>query len=169
MDMRSALNTAVEFEKKVRDTYLASLEKTQSPLGKKIFRLMASEEGDHVRYLESKLAALDSVPLPTADDLTSLLPTKNEMTEAAKTLESKLEGAGAQAELSLLQKVREVEVETNTFYKKLVDTLPPEGAAFFKRFVEIETGHLYLVDAEIDHLQHKGAWIAIDHGELRGF
>ena len=169
MDMRSALNTAVEFEKKVRDTYLASMEKSTSDLGKKILRLMASEEKDHVRYLESKLAALESTPVPSADDLTSLLPSKKEITDAAETLETKLEGGSADAELALLQKVRDVEVETNTFYRNMVDTLPPEGAAFFQRFVEIENGHLYLVESEIDHLQHNGAWIAIDHGELRNF
>ena len=65
--------------------------------------------------------------------------------------------------------VRGMEMETNEFYKQMVETLPPSGKAFFQRFVEIENGHLFLVEAEIDNLQHKGAWIAVDHGELRSF
>lgn len=169
MDMRSALTTAVEFEKKVRDTYLASVQKSTSLLGKRILQLMANEENDHVKFLESKLAVLDKIPSPSAEDLSSLLPSKTDLITAAKTLETKLEGVNTETELALLQKVRDAEVETGAFYKKMVSALPKEGAAFFQRFVEIEEGHLYLVESEIDYLQHKGAWIAVDHGELKGF
>ena len=69
----------------------------------------------------------------------------------------------------MLKRARAVELETSAFYHRMVDELPEQGRAFFQRFVEIEEGHVTLVEAEIEYLQHKGAWLSVDDGDLRFF
>ena len=56
----------------------------------------------------------------------------------------------------MLEKAIEVERETSNFYKKMVDETGEEGKAFFSRFVEIEEGHLAIVQAELESLQGNG-------------
>jgi hypothetical protein len=51
-----------------------------------------------------------------------------------------------------------VERETSAFYQEMVGTLDGTGHSLFERFVEIEGGHLALVQAEIDSLSGSGYW-----------
>ena len=88
MEMREALKTAVAFEIKVRDTYQNAYQKISSETGRRVFLLMASEENDHVRYLESKLAALDAEPEPSADELGTTVPSTADISAAAAALET---------------------------------------------------------------------------------
>ena len=169
MNIIEALKTAISYEEKVRDTYKSAAEKTPDPAGVRVFTLMAKEENDHVSYLSDKLKdAVEGTPL-SAEDLTTELPDPETIAAATESLNEKLEDIDRDGELAMLAQAREVELETSRFYKKMVKELPDEGKAFFQRFVEIENGHVLLVEAEIDYLQHKGAWIAIDHGELKTF
>ncbi len=43
-------------------------------------------------------------------------------------------------------------------YKQMVATLDAEGKSLFERFVEIEEGHLAIVQAEIDMVSGTGYW-----------
>jgi rubrerythrin len=169
MTIVEALKTAIGYEKRVRDTYRAALEQTTDPTGQRIFTLMSNEENDHVLYLEAKLEELAAGGTISSADLTTKLPGRERIAEAKAALSGKLEDVARETEIAMLTKARALEIETSAFYEKLVAELPPEGQAFFKRFVEIEKGHVLLVEAEIDYLQHKGAWLAIDHGELKFF
>lgn len=58
----------------------------------------------------------------------------------------------------MLNKALDVEIETSSFYKEMVDRLEDEPQKMFKRFLEIEEGHLALVQAEIDSITGTGFW-----------
>ena len=61
-------------------------------------------------------------------------------------------------EVQMLNKALAVEIETSNFYKAMVEQLDNEPQNMFKRFLEIEDGHLALVQAEIDHITGTGFW-----------
>ena len=71
-------------------------------------------------------------------------------------------------EMELLRRALEAERRTSGFYKKMVAELPPEGQKLFERFVEIEEGHLDIVQAEIDSLNGTGAWFHALEVNLEG-
>jgi len=71
-------------------------------------------------------------------------------------------------EMELLRRALEAERRTSGFYQKLVGELPPEGQKLFERFVEIEEGHLDIVQAEIDSLTGTGAWFHALEVNLEG-
>jgi rubrerythrin len=58
----------------------------------------------------------------------------------------------------MLQNAFKVEVETSQFYQQMVKELDIEGQRFFSRFLEIEEGHVALVQSEIDCLSNTGFW-----------
>jgi rubrerythrin len=169
MDIESALKTAIDYEKRVVETYQEALEGTSDPVGKRIFKLLQGEERDHVAYLESKLGAYRQDGALSSGDLGTRLPAPEQIRTAAEGLKETLGEADFKGELDMLKRARAVELETSAFYHRMVDELPEQGRAFFQRFVEIEEGHVTLVEAEIEYLQHKGAWLSVDDGDLRFF
>lgn len=169
MDIQEALRTAIEYEKRVRDTYQEALAQATDPVGKRVFELLAGEESDHVSYLLAKLETYKKEHALSADDLDTDVPSVEAIQLAGEKLQEVLEGAANEDEVKMLQRARTVELETSEFYKKMVDELPAPGKTFFKRFVEIEQGHVTLVEAELEYLQHKGAWMSVDDGELKLF
>lgn len=169
MDIQDALKTAIDYEKRVVETYETALAGTSDPVGQRVFRLLQDEEKDHVSYLEAKLAAFLADGALSSDDLGTKLPSPEKVKAAAADLKETLVQDGFKGELDMLKRAREVEIETSEFYHRMVDELPEKARAFFQRFVEIEDGHVTLVEAEIEHLQHKGAWMSVDDGDLRFF
>ena len=71
-----------------------------------------------------------------------------------------------QSELDLLKTALELERQTSGFYRQLVDTLPTGDRELFARFLEIEQGHLTIVQAEIDNLNGMGTWFDIMEFDL---
>ena len=61
-------------------------------------------------------------------------------------------------ELESLNRALEVERETSSFYKQMVATLDADGKKLFERFVEIEEGHVAIVQAEMDLVSGSGFW-----------
>jgi len=61
----------------------------------------------------------------------------------------------------LLKIALELERQTSGFYRQLVDTLTLAERGLFARFLEIEQGHLLLVQAEIDALAGHGTWFDV--------
>ena len=61
-------------------------------------------------------------------------------------------------ELESLKKALDVECETSAFYKQMVASLDDVGRRLFERFVEIEEGHVAIVQAEMDLVSGTGFW-----------
>jgi rubrerythrin len=71
-------------------------------------------------------------------------------------------------ELQWLRKAHGVERETSDFYQRMVNELPDEAKGLFKRFLEIEEGHLALVQAQIDQALGTGYWFDVREFDLEG-
>ncbi len=168
MTIEEAIKTAIEYEKRVRDVYVEALDESTDPVARRIFQLMADEEHNHVLYLEAKLGQWITTQQLFFDDLDTVIPPKEKIQGEVEKLEEKLfEKESHAQELQLLEKARAIEVETSDFYRKLTEELPEKGQAFFQRFLEIEDGHLGLVQAEIDALNGPGYWFDFQEFEIR--
>ena len=164
MNTEQALKTAIEYEKRVRDVYVEARDETIDPEGKRLFSLMADEEHGHVIYLESKLSHWVTQQKISLDDFDAVRPPDDDIQQAVEKLQDKLLMEGRQEELALLNRALEVETETSQFYARMVAELPMPGKELFRRFLEIETGHLSLVQAEIEYLERKDAWLKVKNG-----
>jgi len=168
MNIEEALKTSIEYEVRVREVYVEAMETASDPVGKRVFKLLADEEHGHVKYLEAKLQTYQDSGQLSASDLETALPAPAKIEEAVAKLEKKVDANPDSGELATLEKGLEVEKETSAFYARLVGELPAEGREFFKRFVEIEEGHVGLVQAEIDAVRGLGYWFDLPEFELEG-
>jgi rubrerythrin len=164
MDLQEALACALEVEQKVRDHYGDCAMRIQAPLGKKVFETLAREEQGHVEYLQCRLAEWKETGAFTASALPSVLPSPAWIREAGgKIAASALAPGGStgrahQPERIFLEEALALEHMTNAFYQDLVDNLEPAHRELFFGFLDIEDGHLALVQAELDALAGHGHW-----------
>lgn len=158
MTLEEAINTAIEYETRVRDVYAEARNRAASDVGKRVFGVLAEEEQGHLDFLQHQLAEWKKSGKLSPDHLETAIPPSEAITEAAAVLENRLAGDDRGTELKMLQKAYKVEVKTGDFYKKMVQELGPEGKALFARFVEIEEGHEMIVRAELDVLSNTGFW-----------
>jgi rubrerythrin len=161
MQIEEAIKTAIEYEIRIREHYVESRAEATDPVARRIFGLMAQEENDHVKYLEKKLAQRKGGEKLSAEDLGTVLPSLEWIDKEVGKLASADVKRTAVADLAALETAYEIESETMKFYAELVEKLPDEGKSFFSRFLEIESGHLALVNAEIGALKGSGFWFDI--------
>jgi len=164
--VEQAIKTAIEYENKVRDHYTAAVGRAEHPAGKSLFQLMAEEEQHHVDYLEYKLKEWGEKGRVTAEGLRTALPSPKAIEEGI----AKLGGSGSErpsgAEIDFLERAYVVETETSGFYRRMVSELPVEARDLFARFLEIEEGHLAIVQAQIDHVSGTGYWFDVREFDL---
>jgi len=86
------------------------------------------------------------------------VPSRERIDEGVRTLQSRVARKAPEAEMRLLKRALDVEVETSAFYGRVVKELPPDGRAMFERFVEIEQGHQAIVQAEMNTVAGNGYW-----------
>ncbi len=158
MTIEEAVKTAIELEAQVRDVYHNAMEDATDPVGKRIFRVLAGEEQNHLDYLQSRLSEWKRTGTITTEKLETTIPSEEAIREGISKLEHRMADEDRGVELRMLSKAFDVEVKTSNFYKKMVRELPPEGQQLFANFVEIEEGHLAIVRAEIDYLSRTGYW-----------
>lgn len=162
MDIKEALSISIGYEHKVRDHYRSGAAQILDEQGKKVFEILAREEQGHVAYLESRLGEWSATGKIEDAELPAILPVLDWIEKAR----ARVSGAPARAlavasELDLLKVALELERQTSSFYRGLVDTLPSQHRELFARFLAIEEGHLAIVQAEIDALAGHGHWFDI--------
>ena len=162
MDLNEALTTAIGYETKVRDHYMEGAGKILDPRGKKMFTTLAREEQGHLAYLESRLGEWQKTGKVTTPALQTELPSPQWIEEArARVAQSPAGTIAVQGEIELLKIALDLERKTSGFYRQLVDTLALAERGLFARFLEIEQGHLAIVQAEIDALAGHGTWFDV--------
>ncbi|MHC5038717.1 MAG: hypothetical protein ACYTHM_15520 [Planctomycetota bacterium] len=166
MNLEEAIQTAIDFERKVVKTYRDAEKEAADPKGKRIFRVLAKEEEDHVAYLESRLAEWKETGKVTAERLDTIVPPKEAIEAGVRKLETSLAGKPSKAEIEFLQRALKAETEASRFYGEVVSQLGDEGRELFTRFVEIEEGHLAIVQAEIDSVSRSGVWFDFQEFQL---
>ncbi len=167
MNVEKAIRTAIEYEHRVRGVYDEAAEKAGDPVGRRVFTTLRDEEHGHVAYLENCLLTWLEKGIVTGEGLQTVVPSLGTIRAGIDRLRSEVEPRGAsEAEVALLRRALEVEVETSRFYADLVLVLPPEGRKLFQRFVEIEGGHQAIVQAEIDSVTGLGYWFDFQEFKL---
>jgi len=170
MDLESAIKTALEFETKVTETYRRAEAQAIDPTAKKVFGVLCREEQGHVDYLQSRLEEWRRTGHVTPGKLETAVPARDRITAGMKRLSArpKAKAGHGGGELDLLQTALKNEQETSAFYQRMVAELPAEGQALFARFLEIEQGHVAIVQAEIDAVSGLGFWFDMQEFELEG-
>jgi len=161
MNLEQAITTALEYEARVHQTYAEAVETADHQVAKRVFSTLCDEELGHIKYLRERLDEWRSTGKITVAKLDTVLVPKSVIETRAAKLRENLSGdqrASRGPELESLNRALEVERETSAFYKQMVATLDSDGKRLFERFVEIEEGHVAIVQAEMDFVSGSGFW-----------
>jgi rubrerythrin len=170
MDLTQALAKAIDYERQVRDHYARCSRLTEDPHGKRVFAILAREEQGHLEHLESRLDEWLKTGAITAVDVPTILPPVAHIeAEALKAAAAPRPPTPVgMPELDFLKEALELERRTCTFYQEMVAGLEPRHQPLFDRFLDIEDGHLTIVQAEIDALVGHGHWFDFMEFTLEG-
>jgi len=157
MTLEKAIKTAIDYEIKVRDSYLGAVSKIGDPTGRRVFEVLGKEEQGHVDYLQAKLAEWQQSGKVKSEKLSTVVPAKQVIDRGVRKLDVHLSTKDYGTEMEMLRKALAMEIETSEFYKKMVTELKNDGE-LFARFLEIEEGHQAIVQAEIDYLTRSGTF-----------
>ena len=161
MTIEEAIQTAIEFENEVRDVYKVAATEAVDPVGKRVFTVLANEEQRHVDYLESRLEEWRRTGKVNPVTLETAVPSREAIARAADGVSKGMSGGDRGMELKMLGKALEAEHKTSSFYKKMVAELSADAQKLFERFVQIEEGHVAIVQAEMDSVAGTGAWFDV--------
>lgn len=167
LSLEQAIQTALEFERRVRRIYKEAEEKALDPVGRRIFHVLASEEENHISYLESRLAEWQQTGHVQPAHLQTVIPSEDRIKKGTGQIVARMPDLENRTnELQLLQRALGVEQETSSFYRRMVAELSEEGQQLFARFLEIEDGHMAIVQAEIDSVTGLGFWFDMQEFRL---
>ncbi len=168
MTIEQAIKTGIEFELQVRHVYSEAAKKFKDPVARKIFGVLADEEDRHVQYLESRLDEWEKTGKVTAAALETVIPSQGAIDAAMGKLTQRMGQQDFGVELEMLKKALALEIEATKFFTDMVAQLKDQEKKLFARFVEIETGHEAIVQAEIDALTGLGFWFDYTEFKLEG-
>jgi rubrerythrin len=158
LSLAEAIQTAIEYEARVRDHYRAAEGRATEDVGRRIFGTLGKEEQGHLDYLNHCLATWREAGKVGDEELSTVVPSPQRISEGMARLERGHEPRDWTVELELLRRALDLEKETGDFYRRMVSELGPDGQKLFGRFLEIEDGHYLIVQAEIDALTGSGWW-----------
>lgn len=167
MGLDEAIKTAIEFEKKVYQVYEQAKDKIVDPVGQRVFKQLSLEEAQHVSYLQHRLNEWKQDGHINIEELSTVVPDRERITEGRDTIFQTMQRRDtASSEVEYLKSAFEVEKQTSAFYRQMVSELSGEGQELFSRFMEIEEGHVAIVQAEIDSVQGMGFWFDVMEFDL---
>jgi rubrerythrin len=160
MKLDNAIKIALEYETGVHKVYLDAMNKTSDKAAKRIFEVLCNEEIGHLEYLRDRLDEWQKTGKIKAKNLGTSIPAREAINADLQDLRKTVKPKATRQilELEFLKKALDAEIKTSEFYKDMVRKLDGEGQALFKRFVEIEDGHIAIVQAEINTVSHLGFW-----------
>jgi rubrerythrin len=162
-----AIKMAIDYENKVQKVYADAAARIADPKGQHVFGQLAEEEAGHVAYLVSRLEEWQKDGKINVEELQTIVPDKERISAGRKRLSKSLRGKHpATSEVEFLKRALEAEKEASDFYLRMVSELPAEHQKLFSRFVQIEEGHLAIVQAEIDAVQGSGFWFDMKEFDL---
>lgn len=168
MTIEEAIRTSIEYETGVRDVYRDAVERAGSEAARRFFQLMSDEEQHHLDYLESKLEELAVSGCVTADGLKTALPAGSDVGASVAALGDEIGERAGRVDIEYLEKAHAVERTTSDFYRRMAEELPDEAKGLFSRFLEIEDGHLDIVQAQLDLANGTGYWFDVREFNLEG-
>lgn len=168
MEIEKAIQTALEYETKVRDLYVKAMKEARSDAGRKVFRILAKEEQSHIDYLEARLIEWKKSQTIRVEKLQTLIPSPQEIEREIAQLPKNFGKDEKNLELDLLHQALELETATSSFYKNMTTEMSQDAGQMFANFLKIEENHRAMVLAEIDSLNGVGFWLHIREFDLEG-
>jgi len=166
MNLEEAIITAIDYEIKIRDVYKEARERIRDKSGRRIVQALEEDEQQHVAYLKSKLEQCRKNGTITLERLKTVIPSKEVIDGEVEKLKDKMSKAGTTDKKHILSKALDLEIETSAFYKRMVNEMSQEGKDLFSHFLEIEDGHITLVQAECDYFSKTGYWFDIKEFDM---
>lgn len=166
MDSIEIFQTALEYEKKIRDLYLSADKIVDDDRGKAIFRALADDEQSHVDFLLYSLEQLKSSSTIDINRLNTPIPTAEKIAERVDTLKVKIPERMLGDVKTVLNSALQLEKETSSYYRRASEKTEGEIREIFEKFLEIEERHVEVVRIELDHAMHNGMWFDFMEGNL---
>ena len=163
--VETAIERAIKYETRVRDVYRDAARKEVDPSGKQLFELLSEEEADHVAFLEHALARWRSTRTIGDEVPTTKFPSRARVTSSTSKVGECVANEPVD-QAARLEQALCVEQETSDFFREVANELPPDVQRMFERFLEIEDGHLAIVQAELDSVHGMGFWFDIREFDL---
>jgi rubrerythrin len=156
MDSQDIFRSAITYEKKIRDLYLSAVETIDDPRGKDFFKALAADEQSHVDFLADSLARLVSAREIDFEKPVPVLSSAAD--EDVRRMKNKIPEQMLGDIKRALNAALLLEVETSQFYKTACDNSTGQVKETFKKFYEIEQGHVELVQIQLDYASGNGYW-----------
>ncbi len=166
MDLESAILTAIEYEKKIRDIYREAAEAVADPLGRHILQSLADDEGGHVKYLESRLAQWRRDGSLCVKGMLSAVISRDRLADKTRRIEKDMAGEDRGDEKRILSRALQAEIDTSDFYRRISAEMDGPAREMFARFLEIEEGHIDVVQAQLDYLSGSGFWLGLKEFDM---
>lgn len=163
MNLEEAIKVALDYENKVRDHYANGAKSIKDPHGKRVFETLAKEEQGHVDYLDHCLEQWNKAGKVDVSEIGMVVAPGIEWVEKAREELAKRgdKRVADKNEIELLKIAVKLEEKTSAFYESLVSELPADERQMFAKFLEIEKGHVSIVQAELDSVQGLGFWFDV--------
>jgi rubrerythrin len=158
VEMEKAIQTAIDYETKIRDIYLEAAQSVHDPEGKRFFKMMGDDEQYHLDYLMDRLSLWRESGKLSAKKLISAVPSKEIIQKETDKIRARMSTKDLSSVKVILSRALQAEVETSNFYEKMVNEMTDEGQKMFSRFLEIEENHIAAVQAELDYITNTGYW-----------
>ena len=158
MEMEKAIQTAIDYETKIRDIYRDAAKSVHDPEGQRFFKMMGDDEQYHLDYLMERLRLWRKSGKLSAEKLISAVPSKEIIQKETDKIKAHMSTKDLSSVKVILSRALKAEVETSNFYEKMVNEMTDEGQNMFSRFLEIEENHIAAVQAELDYITNAGYW-----------
>ena len=158
MEMEKAIQTAIDYETKIRNIYRDAAQNVHDPEGKRFFKMMGDDEQNHIDYLIKRLSLWRESGKLSAEKLISAVPSKEIIQKETDKIKAHMSTKDLSSVKVILSRALQAEVETSNFYEKMVNEMTDEGQKMFSRFLEIEENHIAAVQAELDYITNTGYW-----------
>ncbi len=168
MEIEQAIQTALQYEERIRDLYIKAMKDAKSDAGRKVFRVLAKEEQIHIDYLEVRLVEWKKDKKINIEKLQTLIPSTKEIDKEIEKLPTDFGKEQKHLEITLLQQALELETATSNFYKQMSAELKEDAQIMFSNFLKIEENHRAIVLAEMDSLNGMGFWLHVREFDLEG-
>ena len=163
--LEDALDQAIRLEAEIGQVYRRLQAGVASAAARRVFEILASEEDDHLAYLEARrdeLRRQGRIDATEPPECRWQRPTRRQLEEQACLAATE----DRDGEIAALEQAERLERTAIELYERLARHLPLEQAALFQGFLEREKVHLDLVQAELDAVSGQGFWFELQEFDL---
>ena len=159
MDLKQALQKAIEFEQKGRAVYDEAAFKTENEAVAKIFIWLAEQELQHERWIKAFIEekGMDLPPDP-------VLPVKEFFKSTTKEFRTKL--VLSDDDVSAYDQAMQLERESYEYYKEQLESADDDAKALLGSLMEQEQAHYDLLEQTRDYLSDPDLFYQREEGWL---